>query len=83
MILISPADLFVFSRFPTEAEDEEDHRKGLLSMELAEGCKLQLCYLLHHLNDLQLRHRVESIIAFSHDYVGDVQAVSCNFGNIK
>lgn len=43
-------------------------------MKMAEGAKLQMCYLLHHLNDIQLRHRVESIIAFSHDFVGDVQA---------
>lgn len=41
---------------------------------MAEGAKLQMCYLLHHLNDIQLRHRVESIIAFSHDFVGDLQA---------
>lgn len=41
---------------------------------MAEGAKLQMCYLLHHLCDIQLRHRVESIIAFSHDFVGDLQA---------
>jgi ryanodine receptor 2 len=45
-------------------------------MDLAEGVKLQMCYLLHHLNDIQLRHRVEAIVTFSHDYVGEVQAVS-------
>lgn len=43
-------------------------------MKMAEGAKLQMCYLLHHLNDVQLRHRVESIIAFSHDFVGDLQS---------
>lgn len=43
-------------------------------MKMAEGAKLQMCYLLHHLCDIQLRHRVESIIAFSHDFVGDLQA---------
>lgn len=43
-------------------------------MKMAEGAKLQMCYLLHHLNDIQLRHRVESIISFSHDFVGDLQA---------
>lgn len=43
-------------------------------MKMAEGAKLQMCYLLHHLNDIQLRHRVESIIAFSHDFVGELQA---------
>lgn len=43
-------------------------------MKMAEGAKLQMCYLLHHLCDIQLRHRVESIICFSHDFVGDLQA---------
>lgn len=56
------------------AEGKDEHKKGLLHMKMAEGAKLQMCYLLHHLNDIQLRHRVESIIAFSHDFVGDLQA---------
>jgi len=43
-------------------------------MKMAEGAKLQMCYLLHHLNDIQLRHRVESIIAFAYDFVGELQA---------
>lgn len=43
-------------------------------MKMAEGAKLQMCYLLHHLCDIQLRHRVESIVAFSHDFVGELQA---------
>lgn len=56
------------------AEGKDEHKKGLLHMKMAEGAKLQMCYLLHHLNDIQLRHRVESIIAFSHDFVGDLQS---------
>ncbi|XP_052843586.1 ryanodine receptor isoform X5 [Drosophila gunungcola] len=56
-----------------EREGKDEHRKGLLTMKMAEGAKLQMCYLLHHLYDTQLRHRVESIIAFSHDFVGDLQ----------
>lgn len=55
-------------------EGKDEHRKGLLTMKMAEGAKLQMCYLLHHLCDIQMRHRVESIIAFSHDFVGDLQA---------
>ena len=43
-------------------------------MKMAEGAKLQMCYLLHHLYDIQLRHRVESIISFSHDFIGDLQS---------
>lgn len=42
-------------------------------MKMAEGAKLQMCYLLQHLCDVQLRHRVESIIAFSHDFVAELQ----------
>ncbi|XP_025830516.1 ryanodine receptor [Agrilus planipennis] len=56
-----------------EKDGKDEHRKGLLQMKMAEGAKLQMCYLLQHLNDVQLRHRVESIIAFSHDFVGDLQ----------
>lgn len=56
-----------------EKDGKDEHRKGLLSMKMAEGAKLQMCYLLQHLCDVQLRHRVESIIAFSHDFVGDLQ----------
>lgn len=33
-----------------------------------------MCYVLHHVCDIQLRHRVESIIAFSADFVGDLQS---------
>lgn len=54
----------------------DEHRKGLLHMKMAEGAKLQMCYLLHHLCDIQLRHRVESIIAFSFQFVNDIQTVS-------
>ena len=83
MILLLVAEKFKFQRFPepTDASPvpaEEDARKGLLQMDVAEGVKLQMCYVLHHLNDIQLRHRVEAIVAFSHDYIGEVQAVRHN-----
>lgn len=42
-------------------------------MSLAEGVKLQMCCLLHHLWDNQLRHRVEAIVNFSHDFIGEIQ----------
>lgn len=57
-----------------DIEGKDEHRKGLLSMNMAEGAKLHMCCLLHHLSDIQLRHRVETIIAFSHDFVGELQA---------
>jgi len=56
-------------------DGSDEHRKGLLHMKMAEGAKLQMCYLLHHLCDIQLRHRVESIIAFSYQFVNDIQIV--------
>jgi len=59
------------STFDRQGKDE--HRKGLLQMSLAEGAKLEMCCLLHHLSDIQLRHRVESIVAFSHDFIGEIQ----------
>lgn len=55
--------------------EKDENRKGLVDMEIAEGVKLQLCYVLHHLLDLQKRHRVESLIAFAHDYVGEVSGL--------
>lgn len=57
-----------------DRETKDENTKGLMTMKMAEGAKLQMCYLLHHLSDMQLRHRVESIIAFAHDFVGDLQA---------
>ena len=56
------------------SEGKDENRKGLLQMNIAEGVKLQLSYVVHHLLDIQLRHRVEYIIAFACDYVGEVQA---------
>lgn len=69
LIMIDPETWY--PEFDREGKDE--HSKGLLTMKMAEGAKLQMCYLLHHLSDIQLRHRVESIISFSHDFVGDLQ----------
>ncbi|RWS23410.1 ryanodine receptor-like protein, partial [Leptotrombidium deliense] len=58
---------------PEYNPESEVKNKGLMDMRLDEGVKLELCYLMHHLYDLQLRHRVESIIAFSDHYVADLQ----------
>lgn len=66
----------VKNNFNYFADGKDEHRKGLLQMKMAEGAKLQMCYLLHHLCDIQLRHRVESIINFSYDYIADLQSVS-------
>lgn len=64
--------------------ENENQVKGLLNMTIAEGVKLQMCYLLHHLFDLQLRHRIESLIAYCDDYVSEIQSVSlCSFNFFK
>ncbi|KAK3867881.1 hypothetical protein Pcinc_026695, partial [Petrolisthes cinctipes] len=56
-----------------EPEGKDENRKGIVQMVIAEGVKLQLSYVLHHLLDIQKRHRVENLIAFAQDYVGEVQ----------
>ncbi|CAM4882414.1 unnamed protein product [Rotaria socialis] len=55
-------------------ENEESFNEGLLQMTLDEPVKLQLCHILQHLCDYQLQYRIESIIAFSEDFVGKLQA---------
>jgi hypothetical protein len=57
-------------------ENEKYFTEGLLQMKLDEPIKLQLCYVLKHLSHYQLRYRIESIVAFSDDFVGRLQAVS-------
>ncbi|KAL4238125.1 Ryanodine receptor 2 [Mactra antiquata] len=52
---------------------EKTQGKGLLHMLLAEPVKLEVCRILQHLCDYQLRHRIESIVAFSGDFVGSCQ----------
>ncbi|XP_033625850.1 ryanodine receptor 2-like [Asterias rubens] len=59
---------------------DENYKKGiseavgLLQMQLDEPVKLEVCFLLQHLCDSQLRHRVESIVNFSEDFVAECQA---------
>ncbi len=52
---------------------KDEHRKGILQMKIHEGVKLQMCKLLHHLVDVQLRHRVEYSVAFSQGYMKVLQ----------
>ncbi|XP_071161899.1 ryanodine receptor-like [Mytilus edulis] len=48
---------------------ESGSRVGLLHMKLEDAVKLEVCHILQHLCDIQLRHRVESITAFSDKFV--------------
>jgi ryanodine receptor 2 len=52
---------------------KDEHSKGIINMKIHEGVKLQMCKLLHHLCDVQLRHRVEYSIAFSQGYMKVIQ----------
>uniref|UniRef100_A0A915IF17 Ryanodine receptor junctional solenoid domain-containing protein n=1 Tax=Romanomermis culicivorax TaxID=13658 RepID=A0A915IF17_ROMCU len=47
--------------------------KGLMQLQLDEAVKCQLCCVLNHLCDVELRHRIESIVAFAEGFVGEAQ----------
>jgi len=49
---------------------------GLLHVKLLEPVKLELCRLLQHLSELELRHRVEALASFSTVLVDKLQQVS-------
>uniref|UniRef100_A0A674D9Z6 Ryanodine receptor 1 n=1 Tax=Salmo trutta TaxID=8032 RepID=A0A674D9Z6_SALTR len=57
-----------------EAGEQVGLEEGLLHMKLPESVKLQMCTLLQYFCDCELRHRVEAIIAFSDEFVSQVQA---------
>ena len=46
---------------------------GLLTMKLNERIKLELCKLLHHLCDCNLRHRIEAMQSFSNVFCSQMQ----------
>merc|ERR550532_3658620 len=52
---------------------KDEHRRGILDMKIHEDVKVEVCILLHHMCDVQVRHRLESIVSFSHGYMGDLQ----------
>ncbi|XP_026770927.3 ryanodine receptor 2 isoform X11 [Pangasianodon hypophthalmus] len=62
---------------PGGEEEESGKRKvpkeGLLQMKLPEPVKLQMCHLLQYLCDCQVRHRIEAVVAFSDDFVANLQ----------
>ncbi|CAB1450415.1 unnamed protein product [Pleuronectes platessa] len=55
-------------------EEEEGLDEGLLQMKLPESVKLQMCTLLQYFCDCELRHRVEAIVAYSDQFVQDIQS---------
>uniref|UniRef100_A0A3Q2Z7H8 Ryanodine receptor 1 n=1 Tax=Hippocampus comes TaxID=109280 RepID=A0A3Q2Z7H8_HIPCM len=55
-------------------EEEEGLEEGLLQMKLPESVKLQMCTLLQYFCDCELRHRVEAIVAYSDNFVHEIQS---------
>ncbi|XP_077469715.1 ryanodine receptor 2 [Stigmatopora argus] len=57
-----------------ERRGDLDHSKrGLLQMKIPEQVKLELCNVLSYLCDMQVRHKVEAVVAFSENFVGQLQ----------
>ncbi|KAM7408499.1 hypothetical protein PAMA_002295 [Pampus argenteus] len=54
-------------------KEDDFPKQGLLQMKLPEAVKLELCHLLSYLCDCQVRHRVEAVVAFSDNFVGQLQ----------
>jgi ryanodine receptor 2 len=52
-------------------------QKGLTEIDVAEGVKIQLCNILEHICDIQLRHRIESLISFAEGFVSELQQDQC------
>uniref|UniRef100_A0A3Q3H386 Ryanodine receptor 1a (skeletal) n=1 Tax=Kryptolebias marmoratus TaxID=37003 RepID=A0A3Q3H386_KRYMA len=55
-------------------EEEEHLEQGLFQMKLPESVKLQMCTLLQYFCDCELRHRVETITAYSDKFVTQIQS---------
>ncbi|KIH62211.1 RIH domain protein [Ancylostoma duodenale] len=52
-------------------------QKGLTEIQLAEQVKIQLVNIIDHLCDIQLRHRIESLVGFTEGFVGELQQDQC------
>lgn len=52
-------------------------QKGLTEITLAEGVKIQFVSILDHICDIQLRHRVESLVGYTEGFVGELQQDQC------
>ncbi|XP_023320280.1 ryanodine receptor isoform X3 [Eurytemora carolleeae] len=57
-----------------QTSENSEHRKGILNMVIHEDVKLELCKLIHHMCDVQVRHRLESVVSFAYGYMGDLQS---------
>ena len=80
--MVSDDELIEIMRLIHPAAFDEEYApgttiKGLTEIELAEGVKVQLVGIMDHLCDMQLRHRVESLISFCEGFVSDLQSDQC------
>ncbi|XP_070398109.1 ryanodine receptor 2 isoform X1 [Nothobranchius furzeri] len=78
--LIEPNVFSLIKEDREEIKDDEEvgkgkdaSKQGLLQMKLPESVKLELCHLLSYLCDCQVRHRVEATVAFSDNFVHQLQ----------
>ncbi|XP_077442696.1 ryanodine receptor 3 [Stigmatopora argus] len=56
-----------------EAKESKAAVRGLLEKSLPESVKRQMCELLHYFCDCELKHRIESIVSFSDNFVSKLQ----------
>nr|XP_061794423.1 ryanodine receptor 2-like [Nerophis lumbriciformis] len=70
---ISSTDLEMVEEEEERKEDLNYPKQGLLQMKIPELVKLELCNVLNYLCDMQVRHRVEAVVAFSENFVGQLQ----------
>uniref|UniRef100_A0A0N4ZPH7 Ryanodine receptor 44F n=1 Tax=Parastrongyloides trichosuri TaxID=131310 RepID=A0A0N4ZPH7_PARTI len=82
MGLVNDDELIEILKYLHPAAFDENYKpgtklKGILDIDFAEGVKLQLVNILDHLCDIQLRNRIESLVAFSEGFVGELQQDQC------
>nr|XP_061843137.1 ryanodine receptor 3-like [Nerophis lumbriciformis] len=56
-----------------ETKESKPVVRGLLEKSLPESVKRQMCELLHYFCDCELKHRIESIVSFSDNFVSKLQ----------
>ncbi|VDP02284.1 unnamed protein product [Soboliphyme baturini] len=74
LVLLNPKDFSMEYRRPTSSGFSEQLLKGLMDIDADESVKLQLCSILQHLCDLELRNRVESLVSFAERFVEEMQS---------
>lgn len=76
--LIHPSSFTVHEKHVNGGGALPHLQKGLADIELAEGVKLQLASVLEHICDIQVRHWIESLVAFADEFVAELQQDQCH-----